>query len=69
MGSGQNGVEDRELAEEIILLGELMAAAAEQDRHLSQGQIDEALGVRRPPVDGAAGGQGRAGCDARAREA
>ncbi|MFC8502825.1 hypothetical protein ACFUC1_10710 [Pedococcus sp. NPDC057267] len=48
MGSGPDGVEDRALAEEIVLLGELMAAAAEQGQHLSDAEVDEVLGVTRP---------------------
>ena len=53
MGSGSDGVEDRALAEEIVLLGELMAAAAEQAQHLSDARVDEVLGVTRsgPPGD------------------
>lgn len=42
---GPDGVEDRALAEEIVLLGELMAAAAEQAQHLSDACVDEVLGV------------------------
>ncbi|GAB3442959.1 hypothetical protein GCM10027517_20750 [Phycicoccus ginsengisoli] len=45
MASGQNGVEDRALAEEIVLLGELMAAAAQEEQHLTQEQVDEVLGL------------------------
>ena len=49
MGSGPDGVEDRALAEEIVLLGELMAAAAGQSEHLSDARVDELLGVTHPP--------------------
>ena len=50
MGSSPDGVEDRALAEEIVLLGELMAAAAGQVQHLSDDRVDELLGVAPPPV-------------------
>ena len=54
MGSGPDEVEDRALAEEIVLLGELMAAAAGQPQHLSDARVDEVLGVthRSPPDEG-----------------
>jgi hypothetical protein len=49
VGSGPDEVEDRALAEEIVLLGELMAAAAGQDHHLSQEHVDEVLGLGPQP--------------------
>jgi hypothetical protein len=48
VGSGPDGVEDQALAEEIVLLGELMAAAAGQAEHLSDARVDELLGLSRP---------------------
>jgi len=37
---------DGALAEEIILLGEVMAAAHEQDVHLTGEEVSRALGLR-----------------------
>lgn len=45
-------MQDQALAEEIVLLGELMAAAAQEDRPLSDERVDEVLGVEhRPPKE------------------
>ena len=41
---------DTELAEEITLLGDLIAAADDAGRELSQAEVDEALGLHAHPV-------------------
>ena len=51
MGSGPEDIRDEELEREIVLLGELMAAAAGVDGHLTQARVDEALGVTHPGAD------------------
>ena len=38
---------DAPLRDEILLVGELVIAAANSDRHLSEADIDRVLGVRR----------------------
>lgn len=48
MGESERGgrrLADHELADEIVLYGDLMVAASESERHLSLPEIDEVLGV------------------------
>jgi hypothetical protein len=40
---------DTTLADEIALLGDLMAAAAAADRVLTEAEVDAALGLSDPP--------------------
>jgi hypothetical protein len=42
---GNSEVTDEELGEEIVLLGEVMTAAAGARRHLSREEVDSALGL------------------------
>ena len=44
-------LEDKPLEQEIVLLGELMAAAAEATDHLEESQIDEVLDDDSAPTE------------------
>lgn len=46
---------DEELQQEILLVGELVVAAGSSERHLSEDEIDQVLGVRPGPPGSAAG--------------
>ena len=48
MGPRDPDLHDSELESEIELLGEVLAAAAPATAHLTQDQIDAALGLTRP---------------------
>lgn len=48
MGESERGARhlaDHDLADEIVLYGDLVVAASESDRHLSLPEIDQVLGV------------------------
>ncbi|GAA1885312.1 hypothetical protein [Lapillicoccus jejuensis] len=50
-GPEDEELRDDALADEITLVGELIVAASASDGPLSAAEVDEALGVRRGPVD------------------
>ena len=47
---------DEQLESEIRLVGDLVLAASQRERHMSQSEIDEVLGLDAAEVDDAAAG-------------